>query len=135
MAAYMGYLIEQKTEKGEQLGFRTDTKADFATHTIDWCGYDYKWPEMPVACYGLGWTIQPYRGNPCFCHAGSLYGFTPYMSFLPYEQTGLVLLSNLEQCFLPQTMAHHLFDVALKLPLCKLGGTICRESAKYGRSL
>ena len=116
MAAYMGYLIEQKTEKGEQLISEQTRKQIFAIHTIDWCGYDYKWPEMPVACYGLGWTIQPYRGNLCFCHAGSLYGFTSYMSFLPYEQTGLVLLSNLEQCFLPQTMAHHLFDVVLKLP-------------------
>ena len=93
MAAYMGYLIEQKTEKGEQLISEQTRKQIFATHTIDWCGYDYKWPEMPVACYGLGWTIQPYRGNLCFCHAGSLYGFTSYMSFLPYEQTGLVSVS------------------------------------------
>ena len=116
MAAYMGFLTEHKTKKDEGLISEQIRKQIFATHTIDWCGYDYKWPEMPVACYGLGWTIQPYRGNLCFCHAGSLYGFTSYMSFLPYERTGVVLLSNLEQSFLTHSVAHHLFDAVLGLP-------------------
>lgn len=116
MTAYMNFLTEGKTVKGEFLISDKTRKQIFATHTIDWYGYDYKWPEMPVACYGLGWTIQPYRGNLCFCHGGSLYGFTSYMSFLPYERIGVVLLSNLEEGFLTHSMAHHLFDAVLKLP-------------------
>lgn len=115
MAAYMNFLTSGKTEKGDPLISEETRKQIFATHTIDWSGYEYKWPEMPVACYGFGWTIQPYRGNLCFCHGGSLYGFTSYMSFLPYEQTGVVLMSNLEQSFLTYSTAHHIFDAVLGL--------------------
>ncbi len=128
MAAYMGFLTEKKTAAGEGLISEQTRKQIFATHTIDWCGYDYKWPEMPVACYGLGWTIQPYRGNLCFCHAGSLYGFTAYMAFLPYERMGVVLLSNLEQSFLTHSLAHHLFDEALGL-------SFIDWEARYGENL
>lgn len=86
------------------------------THAIDLGIPEYRVEEMPVACYGLGWTIQPYRGHLCIQHSGKINGFSSYATFLPFHKIGIILLCNLESSFLPVTTAHHIYDMLLKLP-------------------
>jgi CubicO group peptidase (beta-lactamase class C family) len=45
--------------------------------------------------YGLGWMITPYRGHLLLHHGGGIDGFTAYVSFMPHDNIGVVVLTNL----------------------------------------
>jgi CubicO group peptidase (beta-lactamase class C family) len=66
--------------------------------------------------YGLGWYVQPYRGRTLLQHGGNIDGFTSFVSFLPRENLGVVVLSNLGESYLPYALAFHTYDRLLGLP-------------------
>jgi CubicO group peptidase (beta-lactamase class C family) len=51
-------------------------------------------PETNVMSYGMGWTIQDYRGELLVSHGGALNGFRTQVSLLPRRATGFVILAN-----------------------------------------
>lgn len=51
-------------------------------------------PESNLLAYGLGWTIQDYRGQLLVSHSGSLNGFRTHVDLLPKQQAGFVVLIN-----------------------------------------
>ncbi|GAJ05365.1 unnamed protein product, partial [marine sediment metagenome] len=51
--------------------------------------------ETPTISYGLAWFIQPYRGHYMVNHGGNVPGSTSLVGFMPEEQTGVVVLTNM----------------------------------------
>jgi CubicO group peptidase (beta-lactamase class C family) len=63
--------------------------------------------------YGMGWVIRLYRGHKIVYHTGSMDGFSSYASFLPQENMGIAILTNLDSTSLPFVIAYSLFDKML----------------------
>lgn len=52
-------------------------------------------PDLRKAGYGMGWLNQTYRdGRTLLWHNGNIDGFTAYLGFLPEDDLGLVILTN-----------------------------------------
>ncbi len=51
-------------------------------------------PETHVMSYGLGWTIQDYRGEQLISHSGALNGFRTHVDLLPKRNSGFVVMAN-----------------------------------------
>jgi CubicO group peptidase (beta-lactamase class C family) len=51
-------------------------------------------PETSLMAYGMGWTVQDYRGELLVSHAGALNGFRAHVDLLPKKSTGFVVLLN-----------------------------------------
>lgn len=68
--------------------------------------------------YGLGWQVMDYRGHKMLWHSGSADGMPVYMSILPAEKIGLVVLTNSwDAPFLHGSIAARILDTLLGLPL------------------
>lgn len=67
-----------------------------------------------MGSYGLGWSIEPYRGQRMVYHGGSIDGFTAHVAFMPAEKIGVVVLSNLNATPLPVYIANYIFDQLLR---------------------
>lgn len=73
-------------------------------------------PAMsPYILYGLGWFIQPYRGHHLVHHGGNIDGFSAMVAFLPREEVGVAVLSNLNGSPLPLAIALSAVDRLLGL--------------------
>lgn len=51
-------------------------------------------PETNVMSYGMGWTIQDYRGELLVSHSGALNGFRTHVDLMPRRNTGFVVMAN-----------------------------------------
>jgi CubicO group peptidase (beta-lactamase class C family) len=54
-------------------------------------------PESNLISYGMGWTIQDYRGEQLVSHSGSLNGFRTRVELMPRRNTGLVVMINVDR--------------------------------------
>lgn len=52
-------------------------------------------PETRMMSYGMGWTLQDYRGELLVSHSGSLNGFRTHVDLLPQRNSGFVLMINI----------------------------------------
>lgn len=74
-------------------------------------------PDLPIGAYALGWFVQPYRGHLLIHHGGNIDGFNAFVTMLPKQKHGLVILTNLDGGTLATTaLANHVFDRLLGLP-------------------
>ncbi|WP_026011176.1 serine hydrolase [Paenibacillus sp. OSY-SE] len=71
--------------------------------------------ELPISCYGLGWGIEPYRGHHMIHHSGGIDGFTSLVSFLPHDNIGVVILTNMFGTSLPRIATYNIVDRLLGL--------------------
>lgn len=69
----------------------------------------------PYVLYGLGWFIQPYRGEHLIHHGGNIDGFSAMVAFLPHRDLGVVVLANVNGSPLPLAVALSAFDRLLGL--------------------
>ncbi len=65
--------------------------------------------------YGLGWFIETYRGHMVVHHGGAIDGFYFLNAFLPNDNVGVVVLSNLGGTPLVQISMGHILDMVLGL--------------------
>lgn len=72
--------------------------------------------ELTDEAYGMGWFLHNYRGHKMVYHTGGIDGFTSMAAFLPVEQTGVVILTNLDDSDSIYILAFDLFDRLLRLP-------------------
>jgi CubicO group peptidase (beta-lactamase class C family) len=72
-------------------------------------------PESPLNSYGLGWFLSSYRGYKIVHHGGNIDGFSALASFIPSENIGLVILTNVDGSLLPSYMANEIYDELLEL--------------------
>jgi len=70
-------------------------------------------PDTHFQAYGLGWTLQDYRGRKVVRHGGSLDGMRTQVGLIPEEDLGVVVLTNLGNSWIPQVVLFHIFDAFL----------------------
>jgi CubicO group peptidase (beta-lactamase class C family) len=72
-------------------------------------------PFSHLSTYALGWGIQDYRARMVVNHTGGLDGMFSYLGFIPDENIGVVILTNLDSHVLMRALAFHVYDVLLNL--------------------
>lgn len=68
------------------------------------------------AAYGMGWFLQDYRGRFVVHHGGNIDGMSAMVAFMPDEQVGVVVLTNMHGSPLVQALAYDVFDRYLGPP-------------------
>lgn len=79
---------------------------------------DPLWNELFQAdyvMYGLGWFIQPFRGHTLVHHGGNIDGFSAFISFMPDQNAGVIVLTNLNGNFATQALAYDIYERLLGL--------------------
>jgi len=72
-------------------------------------------PELYYPSYGLGWFMTSYRGHTLLHHGGNIDGFSAMVSYLPRDNMGLVILTNLNGNLLPYAVMFNIYDRLLGL--------------------
>jgi CubicO group peptidase (beta-lactamase class C family) len=70
-------------------------------------------PETHFQAYGLGWRLQDYRGRKVVRHGGSLDGMRTHVGLVPEEELGVVVITNLNNSWVPQVVLYNIFDAFL----------------------
>lgn len=73
-------------------------------------------PEIGPEIYGMGWFTDTYRGHARVHHGGNIDGFSALVSFLPQDNVGFVVLTNMNGTGLPELLVRHAVDKLLGLP-------------------
>lgn len=71
--------------------------------------------ELGHFAYGLTWVATSYRGHNLVWHNGGIDGFYALLSMLPDDHMGVVVLTNLPNGRIPETLAYHVYDRLLGL--------------------
>ncbi|KAF9352064.1 hypothetical protein BGX26_010043 [Mortierella sp. AD094] len=70
----------------------------------------------PVSAYGLGWTLDSYKGNIIYHHGGHNPGFISKLTLFPDSELVIAHLVNIETGMFPAYSAYHIADELLGLP-------------------
>ncbi len=73
-------------------------------------------PDYTQTTYGMGWTINHYRGEMLVMHSGVLNGFRALVTMVPRLKLGFVVLANLGGTNLNEALTNTLLDEYLGLP-------------------
>jgi hypothetical protein len=74
-----------------------------------------QYDEILYVSYGMGWLIAPYRGHLLLEHSGGIDGFISQVALLPRENSGLIILSNLNGTPVPGIVLYNIVDRLLGL--------------------
>ncbi len=75
---------------------------------------DSIWPDVHLRAYGLGWSLNDYRGRKVVSHGGALDGMRSHVAMLPEERLGVVVMANSDQVgALLVGLAYRVFDAYL----------------------
>jgi len=75
----------------------------------------FKYDESFYSTYGMGWGITAYRGHLMLSHGGGIDGFTALVTFMPRDNIGMVILTNMSGTPLPGIVAYNAYDRLLGL--------------------
>jgi CubicO group peptidase (beta-lactamase class C family) len=75
----------------------------------------FPFPEIPISSYGLGWFVEPYRGNMMTEHGGNINGFSSLVTLLPEQNLAVVVLTNLDGNPVPNILTYNICDRLLGL--------------------
>lgn len=73
-------------------------------------------PATHLRSYAFGWVVSDYHGHEMLSHAGNLSGMSAMVGLLPEERLGVVVLSNLEDQALRESLMYKVFDLYLGVP-------------------
>ncbi len=71
-------------------------------------------PDISQSSYGMGWSIDTYRGHRRVAHGGGIDGFVTSVMMFPDDQVGIVTFTN-RGSGLPPLLAQHAADRVLGL--------------------
>ncbi len=71
--------------------------------------------EIPLTTYALGWFVTTYRGHLMAWHGGSIDGYQAYVALLPFDDLGVVVLTNRAGHQVPEVVSRWVFDRFLGL--------------------
>ena len=87
-------------------------------------------PETAAGSYAMGWFVDAYRGHNRLSHGGAIDGFNALVTLLPYDDVGVVVLTNAESGGFTTALTHHLLDRTLGLePIDWHGEALARRTA------
>jgi len=73
-------------------------------------------PDYTQTSYGMGWSINHYRGEMLVMHSGVLSGFRALVTMVPRLKLGFVVLANQNGTNLNEALTNTLLDEYLGLP-------------------
>lgn len=97
--------------------------------------FPLKLDELQFSSYGLGWFIESYRGRKHVNHGGNIDGFSSYTSFLPDENIGIVILTNLSNAFCTMPIAYYIYDKLLGYDCTAFNKKLQNEVEKMLKSM
>ncbi len=68
------------------------------------------------ASYCLGWGEMTYRGNYMVQHAGGIDGFSSFVTFMPKQKIGIIILTNKDSTHFHSMLASEIYDRLLGIP-------------------
>ncbi len=74
-----------------------------------------RWTELGHSSYGMGWFVTSYRGHKMVHHGGNIDGFSAMVNFLPQDNIGVVVLTNLNGTPLRDFLPYNVYDRLLGL--------------------
>lgn len=77
--------------------------------------YAPKYPELAEGHYCMGWEKNYYKRYPLMQHSGGLTGFKSYMSYMPEDSIGIVVLCNGQPYRFAEAVSYDLYDMILGL--------------------
>src|SRR5262249_35126749 len=66
--------------------------------------------------YGMGWTLQDYRGLPLASHGGMVDGMRAHITLAPNSRIGIAILANLGRTRMNLALSNTILDRLLNLP-------------------
>jgi CubicO group peptidase (beta-lactamase class C family) len=81
------------------------------TPAIVWSQY----PEVAHIAYALGWGVWSYRGHSMVWHTGGIDGFISCTSYMPNDDFGVIVLTNLGENSWATVVAMNVYDRLLGL--------------------
>ncbi|HAT46203.1 MAG TPA: serine hydrolase [Ktedonobacter sp.] len=75
----------------------------------------FPFTEIPIANYGLGWFVEPYRGYVMVEHGGNIDGFSSLVTLLPEHNIGVAVLTSLDGIPVPNILTYNICDRLLGL--------------------
>ncbi|MGE5625720.1 MAG: serine hydrolase [Bacillota bacterium] len=73
-------------------------------------------PGSHFYAYGLGFFMQDYAGTKVLWHSGHIDGMSAGLGLVPSEHLGVVVLSNMDQSWLPMALVWRVVDGYLRQP-------------------
>lgn len=77
--------------------------------------YDVSSPFTP-ADYCLGWGEMTYQGKYMVQHSGGIDGFASFVTFMPKEKIGIIILTNMDSTHFHTMLASEMYDRLLGIP-------------------
>ena len=114
MAKWAAMNLKKGTYKDKTIISEKTLKEIHTPHTVQRLSAPIE--EVPINCYGLGWGTRVYRGHYNITHSGGIDGFSTYISLLPYNDIGIVILTNMDNAFVHFAVANTFKDYILGLP-------------------
>ncbi|HEV2132016.1 MAG TPA: serine hydrolase [Longimicrobiaceae bacterium] len=74
------------------------------------------YPHTHFRAYGLGWSLQDYRGHKMVHHGGALDGMRTHVAMIPEEKLGVVVIANMEPTTLHVALVYRILDAYLGAP-------------------
>lgn len=74
------------------------------------------YPHTHLRAYGLGWTVQDYRGHKMVQHGGALDGMRTHLIMIPERAIGVVAIANAAPTDLHVAVAYRVIDALLGAP-------------------
>lgn len=89
----------------------------------------------PVIFSAMGWDFQAYLGYHLLTKGGVIDGFSGYISFMPSEKIGIVILTNNRSAYrLTQYLSYYIYDRLLNLNEFPWDKIIDNSKPKYEES-
>jgi CubicO group peptidase (beta-lactamase class C family) len=73
-------------------------------------------PFTHLASYGMGWTIQDYRGRELRNHGGNIDGMSAMAALVPEERLGVIVLTNANGSPMPTIAMRRAVDAIIGAP-------------------
>jgi len=74
------------------------------------------YPEVNFRAYGLGWSLQDFRGVKMVHHGGALDGMRTHLAMLPSENLGVVVIANAAPSSIHVALMYRVLDAYLDAP-------------------
>jgi CubicO group peptidase (beta-lactamase class C family) len=94
---------------------------------------DKDWP--PQMCAAMGWDFHLYSGRQLLTKGGIIDGFSGYISFMPSEKIGTVILANNRSAYdLTKYLSYYIYDRLLALNVFSWDEIIDQSKPIYKKS-
>jgi len=108
LSHYVAMLLAGGTYAGRRVLAERDVAEMLTPQTLE--PATMRWPELGFRAYGMGLDVTTYRGRVLAQHGGNMDGFSAFLSLLPREKLGVVVLTNLDQSRLREIVAYRVHD-------------------------